>query len=75
MHGWVYDFERGKVTVYDPLKNQFVPLAESIRDKMLRDAGPQPGATLGMGNAGVEASEDVGPWSFDESPRLQARSM
>ncbi|NBO92410.1 MAG: carbonic anhydrase [Planctomycetia bacterium] len=43
MHGWVYDFERGKVTVYDPLKNQFVPLAESIRDKMLRDAGRDQG--------------------------------
>lgn len=38
MHGWVYDFEQGQVRVYDPMKGQFVPLVESLRNKMLADA-------------------------------------
>lgn len=38
LHGWVYDFEKGAVQVYDPLKGQFVPLVEQLRGKMLADA-------------------------------------
>jgi carbonic anhydrase len=38
MHGWVYDFEQGQVRVYDPMRGQFVPLVESLRQKMLADA-------------------------------------
>jgi carbonic anhydrase len=42
MHGWVYDFERGHVTVYDALRGEFVPLAESLRQKMLADVDRGP---------------------------------
>lgn len=29
LHGWVYKFETGEVFAYDPLKGQFLPLAEA----------------------------------------------
>ncbi|MBY0232428.1 MAG: carbonic anhydrase [Gemmataceae bacterium] len=38
LHGWVYDFERGLVTVYDGVAGKFVPLLDSLRKKMLDDA-------------------------------------
>src|SRR5262249_10665607 len=44
LQGWVYDFERGQVVVYDALKGKFVPLVESMRQKMLatsKDDGPR----------------------------------
>ncbi|MGL4551229.1 MAG: carbonic anhydrase [Gemmataceae bacterium] len=45
LQGWVYDFEKGEVAVYDALKGHFVPLVESMRQKMLsdgaRDGGPR----------------------------------
>jgi carbonic anhydrase len=45
LQGWVYDFERGEVVVYDALKGKFVPLVESMRQKMLasspKDDGPR----------------------------------
>ena len=33
LHGWVYDFETGLVTAYDPTSRRFVPLAEAPRQK------------------------------------------
>ncbi len=42
LHGWVYDFEHGAVTVYDAMKGAFVPLAESLRQKMLADLDKAP---------------------------------
>jgi len=35
LHAWVYDFENGGVTAYDPRSERFVPLAESPRRKLL----------------------------------------
>lgn len=43
LSGWVYDFERGQVTVYDALKGKFLPLAESVRQKMLTDGAADEG--------------------------------
>lgn len=42
LRGWVYDFEQGLVTVYDPLQGAFVPLAEHLRQKMLADMDRAP---------------------------------
>jgi carbonic anhydrase len=40
LHGWVYDFETGYVSTYDPLTGRFVPLSEALRRKWLaRGAG------------------------------------
>ena len=43
MSGWVYHFEQGLVTVYDGMTGKFVPLVESLRQKMLAsaDTGPR----------------------------------
>jgi carbonic anhydrase len=30
LHGWVYEFETGKVFAFDPDKSQFVPIGDSI---------------------------------------------
>lgn len=35
LHGWVYEFENGGVTAYDPDGDRFVPLSESPRQKLL----------------------------------------
>jgi carbonic anhydrase len=35
LHAWVYVFESGEVTVYDPGRQRFVPLSESPRQKLL----------------------------------------
>jgi carbonic anhydrase len=42
MRGWVYDFEQGQVTVYDPVQGAFVPLSEHLRQKLLADADKSP---------------------------------
>jgi carbonic anhydrase len=35
LHAWVYEFENGAVTAYDPRSDRFVPLSESPRQKLL----------------------------------------
>jgi carbonic anhydrase len=43
LHAWVYEFENGSVTAYDPRSDQFVPLSESPLEKLLvplASAGP-----------------------------------
>ncbi len=35
LHSWIYHFENGSVTAYDPSEQRFAPLAEATRGKFL----------------------------------------
>jgi len=45
LHGWVYTFESGKVDIYDPLKDKFVPIEQQARAKLLDNPDPNPNKT------------------------------
>jgi carbonic anhydrase len=50
LHGWVYQFEKGEVEVFDPVEGKFVPLGQSAGARWLEqakaDAASRPEADL-----------------------------